>query len=87
MTTPVPRRRRPNGTPPDPVRSVRVGDAQWSRAQTRAAYEGLTMSEVVSLLVGGYGAGRVDLPQFQLVYPSTSAGTDDASASGSGTGE
>jgi hypothetical protein len=29
------------------------------------------MSEVVALLVGAYGAGRVDLPQLQLVYPTS----------------
>jgi len=77
----VTRRRRPNGTEPDPVRSVRVGNESWSAAQMRAAYEGRTMSEVVSLLVAGYARGQLQLPEMELVYRVTSEG-DAAQAGG-----
>lgn len=76
----VTRRRRPNGTEPDPVRSVRVGNDSWSAAQMRAAYEGRTMSEVVALLVAGYAKGQLQLPKVELVYRVTSKG--DAQAEG-----
>jgi hypothetical protein len=64
----VTRQRRPNGTPPNPVRSVRVSDEAWSAAQVRAAYEGRTMSEIVALLVSGYAQGQIQLPRVEMVY-------------------
>lgn len=53
-----------------PTRSVRVADALWDEAKSRASREGHTMSHVLSLLIQGYAAGKIDLPQQILVYPS-----------------
>jgi len=77
------RRRKPNGTAHDPVRSVRVSNLSWSGAQKRATAEGRTMSAVVSLLVQGYAEGQVNLPTIQLVYtpgPTPAANEPPASA-------
>jgi hypothetical protein len=62
------RNRRPNGNPGYPVRSVRISDELWERAQRRAAYEGVTMSKVLYQIVEGYAAGLVNLPKVQVSY-------------------
>ena len=51
-----------------PVRSVRVDDELWHRAQIRAAADGVTMSRVLLRFVQGYADGRVDLPRTELVF-------------------
>ena len=51
-----------------PVRSVRVADELWGKAQRRAAFENVTMSQVLYAFVEGYAAGMLDLPKMQPVY-------------------
>lgn len=60
--------RRPNGSAPDPVRSVRISDATWNKARRRADYEKVTMSHVLLTLVEGYAEGYMDLPKIQVTY-------------------
>lgn len=62
------KRRRPNGTRPDPVRSVRISDEVWERARRRAVHEGVTMSDVMSTIVHGYAQGLVNLPRVTVSY-------------------
>lgn len=62
------RRNRPKGAPPNPVRSVRVDDPTWEKATRRAAFEGVTMSEVLALFIKGYGDGLINAPRTQVVY-------------------
>lgn len=52
----------------DPVRTTRVPDVVWAKAQRRATYEGQSMSTVVRRLVAAYAEGKVDLPQMRMVY-------------------
>lgn len=52
----------------DPPRSVRVSDELWERARRRAIFEGVNISQVVALLVEGYGNGQLDLPEVRKVY-------------------
>lgn len=62
------RGKRPAGSVPDPVRSVRVSDAVWETARRRATYEGVTMSHVMLTFVEGYAKGLVDLPRVTVQY-------------------
>lgn len=62
------RHRRPNGSAPDPVRSVRCSDEMWSAAKRRAESDGVTMSRVLSLIIEGYALGKIDLPRVHIVY-------------------
>lgn len=66
--------RRPNGSAPNPVRSIRVSDEVWDAANRRAHYEGVTISTVVIEIIQGYASGMLDLPRVQAVYsqPRTS---------------
>lgn len=61
--------------PYPPVRSVRVEDQLWARAQKRAKAERLTMSEVLHRFVEGYANGRINAPQVQTVFTNTRAET------------
>lgn len=61
-------RRRPVGSKPDPVRSVRVGDDLWEAAKRRAAYEGVTMSHVLLSIIEGYAQGLIDMPKVVVSY-------------------
>lgn len=47
--------RRPNGSSPIPIRSIRVQDEIWDPAKERADGEGETMSAVINRLLDGYG--------------------------------
>ena len=62
------RPRRPDGNPSDPVRSVRISNADWEKGKKRATYEGHTPSHVVNLLWKGYADGMINLPRIQVVY-------------------
>jgi hypothetical protein len=62
------RARRPSGAKEEPVRSVRVGDELWEKLKRRAAYEGVTASNVLFAFVEGYAAGLVDMPVVRPVY-------------------
>ena len=57
--------------PYPPVRSVRVEDQLWARAQKRAKSEGLTMSEVLHRFTEGYASGRINAPQVLTVFTNT----------------
>ena len=61
-------KRRPNGTQPDPVRSVRCSDLVWEKARRRATFEGVTMSHVLLTIIEGYAAGMIDLPRVTVQY-------------------
>ncbi len=60
--------RRPAGSDNNPVRSVRVSDELWERAKRRAAYDGVTMSHVLLMIVEGYANGLLNLPKVQVIY-------------------
>ena len=62
------RTRRPNGSKLNPVRSVRCSDAAWDAAKARADAEGVTMSDVLVLIIEGWAAGLIDLPVWVLTY-------------------
>lgn len=47
--------RRPNGSSPIPIRSIRVPHEIWDPAKARADEEGETMSAVLNQLLDGYG--------------------------------
>jgi hypothetical protein len=64
----VRRTRRPNGSDPVPVYSVRVPRVAWEKAKRRAAYEGITVSAAAALFVEGYGEGFLDLPKITRTY-------------------
>lgn len=82
------RNRRPNGSPSNPVRSVRVDDATWNRAVRRASFEGLTISDVALRFIRGYADGQIDAPVSQLVFaghaavPAQAPALDDGGAEG-----
>jgi hypothetical protein len=67
--------RRPDGNPGYPVRSARISDDVWDKAQRRATYEGVTMSQVIHEFVDGYGSNLVDLPKVEVTFakPRTAA--------------
>ena len=67
-TTSTRTQRRPNGSAPDPVRSVRCSDAKWEAAKRRARHEGVTMSQVLSLIIEGYAQDAIDLPTLSVTY-------------------
>lgn len=71
------KRRRPNGSPSVPVRSVRVSDSAWEAARRRAAYEEVTISYVVATIIEGYGKGLIDLPKVTVLYRTSP--TEEAS--------
>ena len=50
------------------VRSIRVEDEIWEKAQRRAQFEGVAMTHVVGMLIEGYATGQLHLPKVQLVY-------------------
>lgn len=60
--------RRPNGVKELPVRSARISDEVWEKARIRANYEGITMSNVMSLFVEGYSTGALNLPRITVMY-------------------
>ena len=60
--------RRPDGNPGYPVRSARISDDVWDKAQRRATYEGVTMSQVIHEFVDGYGSRLVDLPTVEVKF-------------------
>lgn len=62
-----------------PARSVRISDEVWDRARNRAAYEGTTVSHVISSLLEGYSKGLLNLPKVQVVYGQPK---DEPAASG-----
>lgn len=65
--------RRPNGSRPIPVRSVRVTDDVWEKARYRANMEGVTMSYVVQVIMEGYASGMLDLPRMVMQYQHKTA--------------
>jgi hypothetical protein len=67
-------RRRRNGAPENPARSVRVNDDDWNKAVRRAEFEQHTISEIIQLFVKGYGAGLINPPTIQLVYRAPAGG-------------
>lgn len=60
--------RRPNGSRTLPVRSLRCSDEVWDAARRRAAYEGVTISHVLNLMVEGYAQGLLDMPRVRVMY-------------------
>lgn len=64
----------PRGGLPSATHSIRVPDAVWRAAQTRAKGEGKSMSATAALLFEAYGQGLLDLPREQRVL--TAAGQD-----------
>jgi len=75
------RTRRPNGSDPVPVYSIRVPRVYWEKAKRRAAYEGITVSAAAAMFVEGYGDGLLDLPKITRTYsqPHESVPTETAS--------
>ena len=74
------RKRNPNGSPHAPVRSIRIAEDVWVRAQARATHEGLTMSALVALLVKGFAEGAIDVPKIVVAYsqgPNGSGGSNE----------
>ena len=65
------RPRRADGIASDPVRSVRIGNAEWEKGKRRATYEGQTPSGVLALLWKGFADGLIDLPKVQVIYTPT----------------
>lgn len=55
------------------VRSVRVEDDIWEKAQRRAEFDGVAMTHVVGMLIEGYATGQLKLPKVQLVYSTPAA--------------
>lgn len=53
-----------------PVRSVRVPDAVWERAQQRAKEDGNTLTYALVQFLEGYGRREIDLPTIHRVWPS-----------------
>lgn len=62
------KRRRPNGAPESPVRSVRIDNVLWDKARSRAEEEGVTMSEVLAAFTRGYADRHINMPQVHVVY-------------------
>ena len=62
------RGKRPVGSDPNPVRSVRVPDEVWDVAKERADIEGVTMSYVLSVFIEGYATNAFDLPAIELDF-------------------
>lgn len=58
-----------------PARSVRISDEVWDSARNRAAYENVTVSHVIFVLLEGYAKGLLNLPKVQVTYqpPKTEA--------------
>lgn len=53
-----------------PTRTIRVNDETWERAKSRAESEGLTISQVLTRFVTGYGERKIEVPKMQIVYPA-----------------
>lgn len=70
------RTRRPNGSPENPVRSVRCADDVWEPARRRADAEGVTMSHVLHTFICGYGEGLLNLPTITTTFGDFRTGTD-----------
>lgn len=51
-----------------PTRTSRISDPVWTKAQKRAAKDGVSMSQLMNMLVEGYSEGKISLPTVQLVY-------------------
>lgn len=57
MATTMRRPRKPNGLI-TPTRTVRIDDDVWARARARAEKEGISVSFVVSAILGEYADGK-----------------------------
>lgn len=67
--TPVrPIRTRNRQTGGSPTRTSRISDPVWTKAQKRASKDGVSMSQLMNMLVEGYSEGKIDLPRVELVY-------------------
>lgn len=65
--------RRPDGSPPIPIRSIRVHDEVWNRAKQRAAENNETMSAAMVRFLECYANGG-DASCEQVVVPKAPVG-------------
>lgn len=55
----------------EPGHSVRATDVLWASAKRRADSEGITMNDVVTLILEGYSRGLMDLPKITKSFNVT----------------
>ena len=65
-----------------PVRSVRVDDALWERARSRATYEGVTMSQVLYEFTKGYAEGMLNRPKVQTIFTQPTEAVESPASGG-----